>query len=299
MNVSKVIYSDARYAYEVTYTPDIVFAKRETGDLKLQLLSPRSPIGNDKGKKYPLVVDVAGSGWRGVSGYEHVPKMVELSKKGFVVACISYRGTEKDHVRFPAAAADTKEAIRFLRANADAFHIDTDHVTLLGDSSGGQTVAAAALTAGEGCPPEYNIGEHLDERDDVNACVMFYAPIDMPNLISDRKAEGKRLRRGEDPYPIEGPELFGEEFYEKPDELMKFASPIGLIERGKKLPAFLLIQGEEDGIIPMAQGLRFCDRVRGAGGRAEFVKVCAAGHGGACWTPEVMDTIAQFLLAYN
>ncbi len=45
--------------------------------------------------------------------------MMELAKQGFAVACISYRGTFKDDVRFPAAVQDAKEAIRFLRANEE------------------------------------------------------------------------------------------------------------------------------------------------------------------------------------
>lgn len=97
--------------------------------------------------------------------------MVELARQGFVVASIAYRGTFKDDVRFPAAVQDTKEAIRYLRANAAQYHIDPAHVTLLGDSSGGHTAAMAALTGSE---ERFNIGEHLDERTDVSACVIFY-----------------------------------------------------------------------------------------------------------------------------
>ena len=133
MEISRVLYSDARYAYEVTYTPNIVFAHRKTGDLALQLLSPVSPdiphpqhhaIYAEIAKKekhpeppkdtrvFPLIVDVPGSGWSGAEGYVHVPRMVELARQGFVVASIAYRGTFKDDVRFPAAVQDTKEAIR-------------------------------------------------------------------------------------------------------------------------------------------------------------------------------------------
>ena len=65
-----------------------------------------------------------------------MPKIVELAKLGFVVASIEYRGTYKEDVRFPAAVQDTKEAIRFLRANAETYHVDPAHVMLLGDSSG-------------------------------------------------------------------------------------------------------------------------------------------------------------------
>ncbi len=206
MEISRVLYSDARYAYEVTYTPNIVFAHRKTGDLALQLLSPVSPdiphpqhhaIYAEIAKKekhpeppkdtrvFPLIVDVPGSGWSGAEGYVHVPRMVELARQGFVVASIAYRGTFKDDVRFPAAVQDTKEAIRYLRAYAAQYHIDPAHVTLLGDSSGGHTAAMAALTGSE---ERFNIGEHLDERTDVSACVIFYGPNDLQNHHQERLA---------------------------------------------------------------------------------------------------------------
>lgn len=316
MEISRVLYSDARTAYDVTYTPDIVFAHRETGDLALQLLSPIRPdipqppkpslytILNE-GKKlpdppkdprtFPLIVDVPGSGWSGAEGYGHVPKMVELAKQGFVVASIAYRGTFKDGVRFPAAVQDTKEAIRYLRANAAALHIDPDHVTLLGDSSGGHTVAMAALTGDES---RFNIGEHLDQTTSVNACVIYYGPNDLLNLVPDRLKEGKKLRPGEGEYPFEAREIFDMDFLADPQAILADASPINYIHEGK-MPAFLFLQGEEDPIIPLAQGLRFCEKVREYGGRAEFVKIAAAGHGVGCWTKEAMELIVQFLKAYN
>lgn len=317
MEISRVLYSDARSAYEVTYTPDIVFAHRETGDLALQLLSPVTPdlprpqnhalyakINKEHKRPeppkdtrvFPLIVDVPGSGWSGAEGYAHVPRMVELAKQGFVVASIAYRGTFKDHVRFPAAVQDTKEAIRFLRANAAIYHIDPAHVTLLGDSSGGHTVAMAALTGEES---RFNIGEHLDQSTNVNACVIFYGPNDLLNLVPDRLQEGKKLRPGEGEYPFEAREIFDEDFLADPAGMLADASPINYIQKDKKLPPFLLLQGEEDPIIPMAQGLRFCEKVRACGGRAEFVKIAAAGHGTGCWTPEAMQLVAQFLKAYN
>lgn len=317
MDISRVIYSDARSAYEVTYTPNVVFAHRETGDLSLQLLSPIPPdmprpqnhalyAKIDKQKDhpkpprdprvFPLIVDVPGSGWSGAEGFAHVPRMVELAKQGFVVACIAYRGTFKDDVRFPAAVQDAKEAIRFLRANAEMFHIDPAHVTLLGDSSGGHTVAMAALTGEES---RFNIGEHLDQSTAVNACVIFYGPNDLLNLVPDRLREGKRLRPGEGEFPFEAREIFIEDFRADPENMLSDASPINYIHAGQRMPAFLFLQGDDDPIIPMAQGLRFCDKVRECGGRAEFVKIAAGGHGAGCWSPEVMKVVAQFLKAYN
>jgi acetyl esterase/lipase len=317
MEISRVLYSDARTAIDAIYTPNIVFAKRETGDLALQLLSPLAPdlprpqnhplyakIEKERKappppkdpRKFPLLVTVPGSGWSGAEGYAHLTKMVALAKKGFVVASIAYRGTFKDDVRFPAAVQDTKEAIRFLRANAETYHIDPDHVALLGDSSGGHTVAMAALTGSES---RFNIGDNLDQSTAVNACVIYYGPIDLPNLVADRLKEGKKLRPGEGEFPFEAREIFQDDFLKDPQNMLADASPISYIRADQKLPAFLFLQGEEDPIIPMAQGLRFCDKVRACGGRAEFVKIAAGGHGSGCWTPEAMELITQFLQAYN
>lgn len=317
MEISHVLYSDARSAYEITYTPDIVFAHRKTGDLALQLLTPVAPdipkpqthalyAKLNKEKKmpeppkdprvFPLIVDVPGSGWSGAEGYVHVPNMVELARQGFAVASIAYRGTFKDDVRFPAAVQDVKEAIRFLRANADKYHIDREHVTLLGDSSGGHTVAMAALTGQE---ERFNIGEHLDQSTKVNACVAFYGPIDLPNLVADRLKERKKLRPGEGEYPFEAWEIFQEDFLADSERMLADASPINYIEAAEELPAFLLLTGDEDPIIPLAQGLRFCDKIRACGGRAEFVKIAGGGHGKGCWSREAMKLVAQFLKVYN
>ena len=318
MEISRTIYSNAKSEYEISYTPDIVYAHRETRDLKLQLLSPATPdlpqTQHDhplyaqlakEGKmpprpkdlrRFPLIVDVPGSGWSGAEGYSHIPKMVQLAELGFVVASIGYRGTYKDDVRFPAAVQDTKEAIRYLRAHAEMFHIDPEHVLLLGDSSGGHTVAMAALTGNE---ERFNIGENLEQSTQVNACVIFYGPNDLLHLVSDRLAEGKRLRPGEGEFPFEAREIFQEDFLKDPEQMLADASPINYIEKAEKLPPFLFLQGEEDPIIPMQQGLRFCQKIRDCGGRAEFVKICGAGHGQGCWTKEAMDIIAHFIQAYK
>lgn len=322
MEISRTIYADACDAYDPVYTPDVVFAHRETGDLKLQLLTPIRPdiprpqnhalyakIDKERNRqheehpmppkdtrKFPLILDIPGSGWSGAEGYAHVPRMMELAKQGFAVACISYRGTFKDDVRFPAAVQDAKEAIRFLRAHADMYHIDPEHVTVLGDSSGGHTAAFVALTGEE---EKFNIGEHLDQSTSVNACVLFYAPNDLPNLVPDRIAEGKHLRPGEGEYPFEAREIYQDDFLKNPAAMLADASPINYISSEKRLPAFLFLQGDDDPIIPMAQGLRFCDRVRECGGRAEFVKIAGGAHGNGCWTKEAMALVTQFLKHYN
>ena len=323
MYYSNVFYSNAKTSYHITYTPDIVYAKRPGRDLKLQLLSPvppalqepprrtymtvlqeqgrvphpKGPLGPDPKDmpRFPLIVDVPGSGWAGAEGIKHVPKMVHLAEEGYIIASIDYRGVYQDDAPFPAVIQDVKEAIRYLKANADIFHIDVDRIALLGDSSGGQTVVFSAL-CGDG--PDYTIGENRDQTTDVQACVAFYAPVDPEYLVQDRIAEHKDLRFGEDPYPFELHELFQETYGDEPEKYLQSASCSRLIPTAKNLPPFLFLQGDDDIWIPMAQDARFCDNIRAAGGRAEMIKITGAGHGHGCWTPEVYDQIIKFLKAY-
>lgn len=323
MTITGTLYAD-REACSPVYTHDVAYAQRKNGDLYLQILTPIPPnpsptprhyatdrevlkedpkrrlFGDHapqmKPERFPTIVDVPGSGWSGAEGYNHVPQMIELAKRGYVVACVGYRGTFKDDVRFPAAVQDVKEAVRFLRAHAEEFLVDVDRIALLGDSSGGNTVAMAAVTGDE---EEFAIGGNLDQTSAVKSCVVYYGPVDLVNLLSDRKAEGKRLRPGEDPWPFEGREIFQDDFFsaEDPEALLRLASPLYRIEPGKACPPVLFLQGDNDPIIPMAQGLRFCEALRQAGGKAEFYKILGGLHGTGCWTKEAMDLIAAFLKA--
>ncbi len=292
MDCSGVIYADMSRQHDVTYLHDITFAHRATGDLTLQLLLPSR---TKKNEVFPLVIDVPGSGWSGADGHRHVPLLVSLAQAGYAVACISYRGTFRDNVRFPAAVQDLKEAIRFMRANAEKYSIDPDRIALFGDSSGGHTVILGALTEND---PRFNIGEHLDVDACVRACVAFYAPNDFVHLVSDRLEERKKLRPGEGEFPFEGREIYADDFLIEPHEKLVEASAFTYIEGCKKLPPFIFLQGDDDPIIPMRQGLRFCEAIRDYGGRAEFYKIAGGGHGRGCFSPQTMELVEHFLNTY-
>lgn len=64
----------------------------------------------------------------------------------------------------------------------------------------------------------------------------------------------------------------------------------------KMLP-FLFLSSDEDPIIPLRQGMRFCEKVRACGGRAEFYRILGAKHGADCRTADTMRLVKQFLKA--
>ena len=59
----------------------------------------------------------------------------------------------------------------------------------------------------------------------------------------------------------------------------------------------MFLNGDDDPIIPLAQGIRFCQKIRECGGKADFYKIIGGGHGVGCWTDEILAEIIKFLKA--
>lgn len=63
---------------------------------------------------------------------------------GFACASVNYRLAEE--APFPAAVEDCKTAIRFLRAHAEEYGYNADHIAVFGESAGGYLAAMCAFT---------------------------------------------------------------------------------------------------------------------------------------------------------
>jgi acetyl esterase/lipase len=133
----------------------------------------------------PLVIYIHGGAWmighKRQSGraFEDFPAVLtELASRGYVVASIDYRLANE--APFPAAINDVRTAIRFLKANANRYGIDTLNVAIWGNSAGAQLAALAALDCGHspGGEDKHNAGE----SDCVQAAVAWYGVYDFATL---------------------------------------------------------------------------------------------------------------------
>ncbi len=125
-----------RAAYNLTYCT--------LGERRLQL-----DVFYPKAKRrggYPAVVFIHGGGWRSGDRSQHVPMAQQLAARGYVTATVEYRLSTEAH--YPAAVHDLKAAIRWLRASARQYRIDTTKVAVWGFSAGGQLAALVGTTGG-------------------------------------------------------------------------------------------------------------------------------------------------------
>ena len=108
------------------------------------------------------------------------PQLSMFAQQGYVIASVRHR-SRRDGFAAPAFLRDCKSALRFLRTNAAAYHIDPDHVCAWGTSSGGNTVLLMGLT---GDDPAYRTDEYPDASDAVQAVIDCFGPTDLPELIA-------------------------------------------------------------------------------------------------------------------
>ncbi|MDT0644633.1 pectinesterase family protein [Zunongwangia sp. F363] len=140
---------------------DVVYKKSAEKDLKADVYMPKA----ENGKNYPAVLLIHGGGW--LTGSKENQRIMAqyLAKNGYVAVTAAYRlGTE---AIYPAGVKDLKDAIKWMRRNAEKYHLDPEKIAVLGASAGAQLATLLGATPGA---EKYNT-ENNDFSDKVEAIV--------------------------------------------------------------------------------------------------------------------------------
>ncbi len=228
------------------------------------------------GARRPLVVWIHGGGWE--AGRKEDSPAQWLVGKGYAVASINYRLSQ--HAVFPAQVHDCKAAVRWLRANAAKYRLAPDRVGVAGDSAGGHLVALLGTTANVR-ELEGNLG-NLEQSSRIQAVVDFYGPTDFVNWDPgfNKYAYSVITRL------IGGPP-------QEDKEKARKASPVAYVN--KDSAPFLILHGDKDGIVPLAQSQELAKALKKAGVEVDLRVVKGSGHGGPAFlSPESRKLIEEF-----
>lgn len=152
------------------------------GDSTAQKLDIYLPEG---GEAAPVIVVVHGGGFRfGDENMTVIEPIFAAVEQGYAVVSIDYR--KSTEAPFPAAVADTKAAVRWVRANAATYGFDGDNIAIWGESAGAYLSVMTALTP-EVAELNGDVDENLDQSSAVQALVSFYAPVEF--WVMDAEAE--------------------------------------------------------------------------------------------------------------
>ncbi|MCW1886778.1 alpha/beta hydrolase fold domain-containing protein [Luteolibacter flavescens] len=263
---------------EMEHLKDIDYAGADNPRQKLDLILPK----DRKAKKRPMVVFVHGGGWQAGRKEDGLDIIRAVTATGdYAAATINYRLSQE--AKWPAQIHDCKAAIRFLRAKADEYGIDADHIGVVGMSAGGHLVSL--LGTGNDDPGlEGTLGAFAKVSSRVQCVVNFFGPTDfLTGLIPDADADRSNGRKMVQ-------QLLGRDEKEARGNA-KAASPVSWVTKDDA--PFFTAHGTKDTLVPYSQATTIHEALVKAGVESHLVAMQGAGHGFA--SPELNNRIRLFL----
>lgn len=196
-----------------------------------------------------------------------VMPMLEGLKRGYAVVAINYRLSGE--TKFPALVHDGKAAIRWVRANAQQYHLDPDRIAAWGASAGGYLASMLGTSAGIRELEDLSMG-NPNQTSNVQAVVSWFGPTDFLKMDEQLTERGMPPEAGMEHNGPNSPEslLLGEPITKIPD-LVKAANPEAYII--PTAPPFFLQHGNKDATVPVQHSIEFAAKLRQAIGEDRVI----------------------------
>jgi acetyl esterase/lipase len=242
---------------------------------------------------HKAIVIIYGSAWFGNNNkqqaYEALGK--PLLSAGFAVITINHRASFD--AAYPAQINDVKAAIRFIRANAGKYQIDTSFIGITGYSSGGHLSSLAGAsntvkkyTVGQKTVDiEGEVGNNASFSSTVDAVVDWFGPIDMTRMdagctkTKDDKSPEAALIHGNPADNL---------------DMLALLNPVTYLSQ--KSPHFLVIHGDADNVVPYCQSDLFAKALKEKGLLDEFITVPNGQHGPVTFNESTFKKMVDFFL---
>jgi len=246
---------------------------------------------------YPVIIIIYGSAW-----YSNNSKGIDLPvlgkpllDAGFAVVFPNHRSSFD--ARFPAQVNDIKACIRFVRANAGKYNLDTSFIGITGSSSGG-SLAAMAGTSGYvktytlgnvTVDMEGDLGNYRGFSSSVDAVVDWFGPSNM--LVMDSCGGTDFIHNDvKSPASI----YIGGPIQENKDRCL-LADPATFITPGD--PPFLIFHGDKDRVVPHCQSELLFAGLQKAKVASRFYLVPGGQHGPGTQVEPYLKMMVDFFLA--
>ncbi|MGJ8724843.1 MAG: alpha/beta hydrolase fold domain-containing protein [Roseibacillus sp.] len=214
----------------------------------------------------PAVVIIHGGGW--VKGDKNREREfvtgTTLAQAGYVCISINYE-TRKDR-RWPNNLHDCKNAVRWLRVNAEKLNIDPEHIGVIGGSAGGHLAMMVAYTPNH---PKLSSNDlYPGISDHVNACINMYG-------ISDLLTRKVTTEDGTPTEELKGHRLFSQSREEAPLK-WRNASPVTYVNEDS--PPTLTFHGTTDTTVDRDQSKELHEALREVGAESTLKLIKGANH---------------------
>jgi acetyl esterase/lipase len=243
---------------------------------------------------FPVIISIHGGGFEvGDKRDRMIEPMLHGLERGYAVVPINYRLSRE--AIWPAQIYDCKAAVRWLRANAETYHLNPDKIAAWGGSAGGHLSSMLGTTGGVDHLEDLSLG-NPDRSSRVQAVVNWFGPTNFLKMDEQLKESAV-----ENPmrHSIAGsPEsnLLGKNIVQVP-ELVKEADPTTWVSSDDA--PFFIQHGTEDHLVPYQGSVIFARKLgKSLGSDKVYLELfpdTGHGNGPAFYTKENRDKIFSFL----
>ena len=261
---------------------NLVYATVGDRNLHLDLYLPK----DKPAAPMPIVVWIHGGGWRGGSK-DGIGRPAPILQTGnYILASVEYRLSGE--AIFPAAIADCKAAVRWLRAHAGEYGFDPNRLGVWGSSAGGHLVALLGV-AGDVREWDAIHPQNQDVSSKPNVVVNWFGPSDFLRM---NDYEGRI-----DHDAADSPEslFIGGPIQDHPEKVRK-ANPITYVSADD--PPQLLMHGEKDLSVPYNQSELLYAALQKAGVKSRLYKVVGADHGFRDPVRDTPESLARMAIEF-
>ncbi|MGZ4779620.1 MAG: alpha/beta hydrolase fold domain-containing protein [Thermoanaerobaculia bacterium] len=229
------------------------------------LLDLRVPDGAGP---FPVIVYLHSGAW--ITGDRTGGPAIRQAARGYAVASIDYPLAPR--YIWPSQLEAAKAAVRWVRANAARFNLDSSRIGAFGTSAGGHIAAMLGTTAGR---PEFE-GLALGNpqfSSAVKAVVDYYGPTDLLKMDEQKLPCYGNLSANS---PFMPPSLLMGCPIQQCTEKTATSNPINYVT--SDAPPFLIMQGLLDCLTPWKQSQMLYDALRANGVNATLYLLPTAQH---------------------
>ena len=215
------------FSKDVEYKKDLVYSTIGKRELHIDIFQPK----NRNDKQLPVLLIIHGGGWRAGNKSMEWPIAQAIASKGFITATVEYRLSPE--ALYPAGIIDVKNAIKWLKLNAEKFNIDKNKIAVTGFSAGGELAAFMGTTS--------TIKKFEDDQFE-NISSSVQAVIDIDGIV-DFTHPAESNKDSDPQKPSAGKAWFGALYKDNPAVWME-ASPMNYVD--EKTPPFLFINSSNE-----------------------------------------------------
>jgi acetyl esterase/lipase len=222
-------------------------------------------IPNEGKGPFPVIIAIHGGAFNsGNSVCSQVVSMVEGGiNHGYAVVSLNYRLVNE--AKFPGAINDVKAAVRFVKANAAKYNLNTDKLVAWGDSSGGNLVTMIGTSANVSSLDGDN-KDNLNYTSDVKAVIDWFGHNDFLKIDEQFAQSGITNLFGNTTSPNSVASVYmGKGITVDPTFTQK-ANPETYIPTMDvaKAPYFFIQHGSKDNIVPVQQSINLASKLKAA-----------------------------------